>query len=344
MIGHIASSTACVVCVAAVLNAPAHAQIVESDFFNNRQIRLIVGADAGGGYDTYARVVSSHLARHLPSMGATIVVQNMPGAGSLVALNYIYNIASKDGSVIAAINPNSISEPLFSPDKAKYDSRKLGWIGSVARDTEVILAGEKSGISRFEDLFEKEFLAGSTGGASAASTLPRLLNGILGTKIKLVEGYKGANNIIFAILAGEVNGYGSASWSGMRNSHQELFNSGKLKVVAHYGASAIPSLSGVPSVISYAKTDEQRAVFLLMLSSQETGRPFLTPPDVPRSVLDSYRTAFKLLVKDSAFLSEMKTRMLDVDPLDGEQTQRVVDGIFATQSQVVQHVRKLLDR
>ncbi len=181
-----------------------------SGFFDGRQIRVIVGADAGWGYDTYGRFVARHLGNHLPGKTATFVVQNMAGAGSIIAMNYLYNVAPKDGSALGGVNPGSIPEPLFSPDKAKYDPRQFAWIGSVMRDTEVILAWHESPIKKFDDLFTIEMLSGSTGGSSAASTLPRLINGLLGTRLKLIEGYKGANDIVLAMERGEVQGYGSA--------------------------------------------------------------------------------------------------------------------------------------
>ena len=313
-----------------------------SEFFNGRQIRMIVGSDAGGGYDTYGRFVARHLGNHLPGKTATFVVQNIAGAGSIIAMNYLYNVAPKDGSALGAVNPGSIAEPLFSPDKAKYDPRSFAWVGSVMRDTEVILAWHEAPIKKFDDLFATEMLSGSTGGSSAASTLPRLINGLLGTHLKLIEGYKGANDIVLAMERGEVQGYGSASWSGIRNSQQRLLTDKKLVVVAQYGLVPHPDLTDIPIVMNYAKTDEQRAVLRLMLTRQEIGRPFLLPPGTPAPIVTTYRKGFDEMIKDQAFVDELKGRNLDLAPATGDETATMVDGIFSVSDEIVQKVKTLL--
>jgi tripartite-type tricarboxylate transporter receptor subunit TctC len=311
-------------------------------FFDGRQVRIVVGADAGGGYDTYARFVARHYGNHLPGKGANFVVQNMAGAGSIVAMNHLYNVAPKDGSVLGAINPGSIAEPLFSPDKAKYDPRQFAWIGSVMRDTEVILTWHESPIKKFDDLFKTEMLSGSTGGSSAASTLPRLINGLLGTHLKLIEGYKGANDIVLAMERGEVQGYGSASWSGIRNSQTRLLNDKKLVVIAQYGLVPHPDLSGIPAVVTYAKNDEQRAIMRLMLTRQEVGRPFLAPPGTLDAIVVAYRKGFDQMVKDPAFVEEIKARNLDLAPATGAETSAMVNGIFEVSDAMVQQVKTFL--
>lgn len=315
-----------------------------TEFFKSREIRIVVGADAGGGYDNYARILARHLGNQLPGKSAVFVVQNMPGAGSIVAMNHLYNVAPKDGSTLGAINPGAIAEPLLNPESAKYDPRKMHWLGSIMRDTEVILVWHTSPIDKLDKLFELEMLAGSTGGSSAASTLPRLINGLLGTKIKLIEGYKGANEIVLAMERGEVQGYGSSSWSGTRNSQQRLLNEKKIRIIGQYGLSPHPDLSEVPIVMDYAKTDEQRSALRLMLTRQELGRPFVLPPGTPDPIVAAYRKAFEDMVKDEGFVTEIKSRMLDLQPMTGAETAAMVDGIFAAQPAVVERVKAILKK
>ena len=322
----------------------AAASAPPNDFFAGRQIRVIIGTDAGGAYDVYARLMAPHFARILHPNQPTLVMQNMAGAGSMVAMNFLYNVAPKDGTVIGAMNPAALVEPLFNPDHAKYDPRKFSWIGSGARDTEVILATDVSGVTKFEDLFAKELVTGSTGAAAFASMLPRLVNSIIGTRMKVIEGYKGASAIIFAMTNGEVAGYGSASYTGTKNSFPQLLETGKIRVIAQYGLSGNKELADVPLIINFAKTDEEREAFRLMLSGQEVGRPFMAPPGVPPAVLGAYRDAFQRLVNDETFRTEMTTRRLVVDPLDAEKTLAIVEGVMNTSPAVVQEVKQILGR
>ena len=317
---------------------PVEAQPDES-FFKDRQVRIIVGADAGGGYDTYARVVARHLGNHLPGK-VTLVVQNMPGAGSVIAMSHLFNRAEKDGSVVGAINPGAVVEPLLKPDSAKYDSREFGWIGNLMRDTEAILAYETAPVKKLEDLLATEMVVGSTGGASAASTLPRLINETLGTKLKVVEGYKGANEILLAIERGEVQGYGSASWSGVRQNR--AITAKKIIPIGQYGLEPHPDLVGVQRVIDLAKTDEHRAMLRMMLTRQEIGRPFLLPPGTPPAIVETYRKAFDKMAADPAFVSEMKSLNLELQPMTGAVTEKLVGSIFETPEDVVKKVRSIL--
>jgi tripartite-type tricarboxylate transporter receptor subunit TctC len=319
-------------------SVPAKAQSAEA-FFNDRQVRIVVGADTGGGYDTYARVVARYLAAHMPGK-TTFVVQSMPGAGSIVAMSHLFNRAEKDGSVIGAINPGAVVEPLLKPESAKYDSRSFGWIGNLMRDTEVILASQAVSVKKIDDLLVTEMVVGSTGGASAASTLPRLINEILGTKLKVVEGYKGANEILLAVERGEVEGYGSASWSGVKRNR--AIESKKIIVVGQYGLEPHPDLIGVARVVDFAKTDEHRAMLRMMLTRQEIGRPFLLPPGTPAGILEAYRKGFEKMAADPAFIAEMQSLNLELHPMTGAVTEKLVSTIFETPDAVVNKVKAIL--
>lgn len=315
-----------------------------SDFFSGAQIRVIIGTDAAGTYDVYARAIAPHLARHLHKTPPTLIMQNMAGAGSMIAMNYLYTVAPKDGTTIGAMNPAGLVEPMFNPASAKYDPTRFVWLGSLARDTEVVLASGTSGITRFDELMTKELVTGSTGASAFASMLPRLVNNLIGTRMKVVEGYKGASAIVMAIENGEVAGYGSASWSGTKTTFPHLLESKRLNVIAQYGLSPRKELDGVPMVIEFAKTEEDRAALRLMLTGQEIGRPYMAPPGIPDELAAAYRTAFGKLVKDEAFLKDMEAKRLPVDPLDADQTLALVKGILGTPPEVVARVKSILGR
>lgn len=320
------------------------AATAQTEFFAGAQLRIVVGTDVGGSYDVYARAVVPHLVRHLHSTPPTLVVQNMAGAGSMIAMNYLYTVAPKDGTTIGAMNPAGLVEPLFNPGIAKYDSTKFVWFGSLARDTEVILASGGSGIARFDDLFTKELVTGSTGAAAFASMLPRLVNTLVGTRMKVIEGYKGSSAIILAMESGEVSGYGSASWTGAKNTYPHLLESKKINVIAQYGLSPRSDLEGVPLVISYAKTDDDRAAFRLMLSGQELGRPYMAPPGIPDAIAKAYRAAFAALLKDDVFLKDMAARKLAVDPVAPDDALALVQGLMMTPPEIVAKVKTILGR
>jgi tripartite-type tricarboxylate transporter receptor subunit TctC len=208
------------------------------------------------------------------------------------------------------------------------------------RDTEAILASQSTKVKKFDDLFTTEMIVGSTGGASAASTLPRLINETLGTKLKVVEGYKGANEIVLAVERGEVDGYGSASWSGVKRIPS--IESKKIIAVGQYGLEPHPDLIGVPRVIEFAKTDEHRAIFRMMLTRQEIGRPFLLPPGTPPGILEAYRKGFEKMAADPAFIAEMKSSNLELQPMTGAVTEKLVASIFETPEPIVNKVKAIL--
>jgi tripartite-type tricarboxylate transporter receptor subunit TctC len=327
-----------VLLLAAMFSSAAVGQSAES-FFKDRQVRMVVGSETGGGYDSYARLLIKHLPRHLPGT-TNFVAVTMPGVGSLIAMNHLYNLAPKDGSVIGAINPGGIAEPLLHPDNAKFDSRRFQWIGSTMRDTEVIVVAADAPIRTFEDLFSKELIVAGTGGAG--STLPLLLNGILATKFKVIQGYKGSTSGYLAMQSGEVQGLGSSSWSSIKTTQTALLEGKKIRILAQYGLSPNVDLKDVPTVMDFATTDEQKAAFRMMLTRQDIGRPYLAPPGVPAPVMAAYRKAFQDTMADPEFVSEMRARQFDLDPITAEEIARLIDGIYAAPPELVARVNRIL--
>lgn len=329
-----------VVIVAAAVSgvAPTAAQDMP---WKGKQITMIVGSAPGGGYDAFARLVAPHMSRNLPGQ-PTIVVQNMPGAGSLLATNHLYNVAARDGTVIAALNPQLATEPLVRPDRAKYDARKLNWIGSTLRETHVALAWHDSPIKTFDDLFQRELIVAGSGGAT--DTFPLFLNALLNTKFKVIAGYKGTREGMLAMERGEVTGNGGTTWASLKATQGQWLKEGKIRVILQFGLSKHAELPKAPWIYDYAKTPDDRAAMNLVFARQEFGRPYAAPPDVPAPVVAVLRKAFDAMVKDPVFLADAEKRRLDLDPISGAEIQKLVDELYTASPAVVARVKVILEQ
>lgn len=324
---------------AAVLASwPAASQSV-ADFYRGKQIRLVVGSDAGGGYDAYARTVAAHMGKHIPG-NPTFLVQNMPGVGSLIAVNHVINVAPKDGTVMAAMHPAGVVAPLFHPEQAKFDSRKLTWLGSPVTITFTVVVSNVSPVQSFDQLFTTELIVAASGGDS--TTLPLLANGVLGTKFKVITGYKSAGASMLAVERGEAQGNGGDALSALKSVHADYLKDGRLRIIASYGLRPHPELVGVPMVIDYAKTDEQREALKLVLSGQDFGWPYVMAPGLPADRVKAMRTAFEATMRDPEFLADAAKRRLDISPIGWESQARQVDETFATPRDVVEKVKRII--
>jgi tripartite-type tricarboxylate transporter receptor subunit TctC len=316
----------------------ASAQSVE-DFYRGKQIRLVVGSAAGGGYDAYARTVAGHMGKHIPG-NPTFIVQNMDGAGSLVAVNHTVNVAAKDGTVIAAIHPDAVLAPLFHPEKAKFDSQKFVWLGSPVSLTYTVTAWHTSPIQSFDEIFKKEFIVAASGGDSLV--LPTLSNGVLGTKFKIINGYKGASAGMLAIERGEAQGNGGDALNALKSVHADFLTEGKLRIIAAYGLKSIPELAGVPLVIDYAKTPEQKEALSLIFSNHGLGWPYVMVNEVPPARAKAMQAAFEATMKDKDFLAEAAKRKLEISPVSGGEQAKLVSATFKTPAAIVQRVKQII--
>lgn len=308
--------------------------------FEGKQIRMIVGSAPGGGYDLYARTVAAHLRQHLPG-SPTIVIQNMPGAGSQVASNYLYNVAPKDGTVIGAIDPLISTDSLFYPDRAKFDPRQFGWLGSALRETHVGVVWSTSPVKTFDDVFKTELVVAGTGGST--NLYPTFVDNLLGTRIKVISGYDGTKQGMLAVERGEVGGEVGITWASLKSTNPERLRDGKLRVFVQFGLKRQPDLPDISLVYDYARNADERAAMNLMFANQEFGRPYVVPPGVPASVLAALRAAFSATMADPDFLADAKHRALDIDPTSGEEIQSSIETIFNTSPAIVQKVKAILD-
>ena len=312
---------ATLVLLLASLSLPAAADPV-ADFYAGKQLTIICGSEAGSGYDAYARLFAQHLGRSIPGH-PTIIVQNMPGAGTLVATNYVANVAPKDGTVLATVNAAMATEGLFHPETAKFDPRQINWLGSPSQEVQLIAVSPKARVQKFADLFTTELVVAGTGGGT--TIFPTLLNGVLGTKFKVVKGYAGANSGLLAFERGEVEGMGGDTLVALSTTHGDLVADGKARVIAHYSLHPYTIVPDIAAVIDYAKTPEQKAALALVLARQDIGRPYLMAPGVPPERVAAMRAAFAAAVRDPNLLADAAKRRLEFDPVSAE----TITGIVA---------------
>jgi len=319
--------------IAAGLPCTGHAQ---SDTFAGKQIRMIIGSSAGGGYDLFARTIAQHWPKQIPGV-PIFVPQNLPGALSLNVANNIFNVAPKDGTSIGAVNPQIASEAILNPDRARFDARKFVWIGSALRETQVMVASAKAPVTRFEQAFTREMIIGGSGGAT--NTFPTLTNAILGTKFKIVSGYPGTREVNLAMERDEVHAIGAITWASVKGTMGDKLRAKEVVMVGQYGAKVHPELPDVTHVPSLAKTPEDAAALRLLFATQEFGRPYITSPGTPADIVAILQKSFMATMKDSAFLADAKQRGLDIEPTEGAEIQTLVEMLYKTPPVIVERVR-----
>jgi len=317
-------------CFVAVLASPARAD----DFYAKKTITMIIGGNPGGGYDLYARVLARHLGKHIPGR-PTITPQNMPGAGSLRAAQFIYSGAPKDGSTIGTFSRQMGITPLIIPN-AQYDGNKFSWLGSITNEVSTCVTWHTSPVKTWNDFLEKPVtLAGDAPGADP-DVFALLYKNVFDAKVKLVSGYRGTNPMILAMERGEVEGLCGLSWSTVKARHMQWFKDKKINVLVQAALKKEPDIPDVPLVLDMAKTQEQRQILKLFLTSQEMARPFAAPPDIPADRKAALVSAFEKMLKDPEFLAETKKLNLDVNPLTGKMIEEMLAEAYATPKSVLE--------
>jgi tripartite-type tricarboxylate transporter receptor subunit TctC len=318
----------------------ATAQTNSAMFYKGSTIRHIVGYPTGATFDTYSRSLARHMGRHIPG-APNIVIQNMPGAGSLVATNYLANAAPRDGSVIGMLNPVNTVDPLLNPQQSKFDARKFAWIGSM--NTEISTCGFwSSKVKTVDDLLSKEVIVGATG-PSAGSTLDsRIIASVLGLKFKIVTGYPGLTEARLAAQQGEVDGHCGLVVSSLKADLWDDYKKGSFTVPLQMGLNKHPDLPDVPNAFDLVKTEQDRQVLTLIFGPWAYGRPVLAPEGIPEDRLTVLRSAFVATLKDDAFLAEARKLNLEIQPLPPEVIRDTVARIYQTPDDVIQRTRKIL--
>jgi tripartite-type tricarboxylate transporter receptor subunit TctC len=320
---------------------PAGAQSA-ADFFRGKKLTLLIGYSAGGAYDLYARVLARHMGSHIPG-NPTILPQNMPGAGSLVLANYLYNIAPKDGTVFATFARGMAMEPLIGGGKTQFDSTKFTWLGSATDEISVCATTQFSKVRTYEDMLTTEFSVGGEGGGSDPDTFAAVAKNLLGAKIKMVTGYPGGNEISLAIDRGELDGRCGWSWTSIMSTKPDWIRDKKLNILLLMGLHRSPDLPDVPTILEKAKDDRQASIMKLIFTRQTLGRPFVAPPGLAEDRKEALRTAFDDTMKDPDFLAEAKQMGLEISPVSGAAVDRIVADLYATPSDILEETRKLIN-
>ena len=310
-----------------VMVGPPSAAAAETlrDFYAGKQITVVVGAGAGGGYDFQARVMARHLGKHIPG-NPSLIVQNMPGAGSITATNYIYNAATADGTVIALIQRGMLLARLTNPGAVRFDIDKFNWIGSLNSETGVVLSWHTTEVRSVNDLFERELIVGAIAGVDPETT-PRLLNALAGTKFKIITGYGSTAQIALAIERGEVQGIGDWSWSSLKAVRPDWLRDNKVRVLMQAALHKDPELPDVPSALDFVKSEADRKAMELNFTQKTAARPVVAPPGVPADRVAALRQAFMALGADQEFRADVERSKLEIALVSGEVVDQVVQRI-----------------
>jgi tripartite-type tricarboxylate transporter receptor subunit TctC len=328
--------------VASMAAGPALAQDAVAQFYRGKQITLIVGSSAGGGYDIYARLIARHLGKHIPG-NPVVVPTNMPGAASNSAAAHIYSVAPKDGTVIGALQTAAVLEPLFGdPARAKADASKFVWLGSADIDYYICIGRADAAVKSFQDLLSRELIIGASQPGTSTRDFPALLNSMAGTKIRIVSGYPGTREITLAIDKDEVQGLCGFSWSSLQAQQPAWLKTGFIRILVQEHDKGHPALNkmGVPLAVDFATSPEHRRIMELVYSSETFGRPYMLAPGVPAERVAALRRAFLDALRDKELLAEAERIGLEIDPISGEELQALAEKIYATPAAVVEQARQ----
>jgi tripartite-type tricarboxylate transporter receptor subunit TctC len=326
---------------AASLGAPS-AQA--ADFYAGKTINLIVGADAAGGYDVYARAIARHLARFIPGT-PTIVVQNMPGAGSGKAASYIYAVAPRDGTTIAALFPGVIIDPLVQKrSAAQFDATKITYLASADSDPRVCVTGPSSKIKTFEQTLTEKTVVGASQSGGSTSDYAYMIKNATGAKFDIVSGYKGTAEILVSIERGEAEGVCGLDWSSFKTQRPQWLRDKTAHVImqAATGPNAELAALNTPTVESFVKNDLDKKALSLVISQQVFSRPYVAPPGVPAEQTKILREAFAAVLHDPQFLADAETARLSINPSSAETVQQTVEKLYSSPAEVVQRARELI--
>lgn len=310
-----------------------------ADFYKDKRITMWIGYSSGGGYDRYARTLSRHIGRHIPG-NPKFVAKNKTGAGSMILTNEVYSTLPQDGTVIAAVGRGMPMEPLFGNKQAKFDPRKFGWLGSTNNEVSTCVTMGTTGIESFKDLQTRGATLGGTGKGADTDTFPTVMNNLLNTRLKLVTGYPGGNDINFAMEKGELDGRCGWSWSSVKATRASWLKSGKINVILQMSTAKHAELPNIPLIIDLAKSEQDKQIMKLIFARQAWGRPFNTTPNVPKARLAALQAAFDATMKDPKYIADMKRQKLELNPISGRQIQGMIEDLYKSPKDLVARAAK----
>ncbi|MFL6796010.1 MAG: Bug family tripartite tricarboxylate transporter substrate binding protein [Xanthobacteraceae bacterium] len=320
--------------------APLQAESV-ADFYRGQTVTIIVSSSAGGGYDTVARTIARFLGKHIPG-NPPVVVRNMPGAGGMSATNYLYNQADKNGAVIGLLQNNTPFEPLFGTKEARYDPRKLSWLGTPSFETAMLLLWHTAPVDSVTQLRTREIAVGVSGANSTPAFYARLLNATLGTRMRLINGYAGQTEVFLAMERREVDGHPSAFYNSVRAMRPAWLRDHLVKPIVQYGPEKIPELGDVPFALDLVESREDRQLIEAAVAPLAVGRPFVAPPGVAGERIAALRAAFAFTMNEPEFLAEAERLGLGLNAArTGAELQELVERAYSSPPGVIERLRQL---
>jgi tripartite-type tricarboxylate transporter receptor subunit TctC len=310
-------------------------------FYGGKTVTLIVGGSAGGGYDTLGRAIGHYIGRHIPG-SPSVVVQNMPGAGGLIAMNYLFNTAERDGTVIAMVENGPPLAPLFGVKEARFDATKFNWLGTPSVETSVVLVWHTVPVNSLDDLKTHPTTMGASGTNSTQAFYTRLIDAVLGTKMQAINGYKGLNDTFLAMERGEIDGSPSVFYSAITSTRPHWLPDHLAKAILQFGPEPVKQLAGVPFASNLVTVPDDKLLMQAALAPLALGRPLVMPPGVPAERVAAMRQALADTFADPDFVADAQKLGLVVNaPRTGQQLQDVIDQAYAAPPRVLERLRAL---
>lgn len=331
----------CAMLAPAISASAAHADAA-ADFYKGRTIQFFVGYEAGSGYDLYARLLARHYGASIPGH-PNVIVQNMPGAGSIKAANYLYEVAPRDGTQIGMTGRGTPMTPLLGGKGPTFkDDQSFTWIGSMNNEVSVCVAWQGSGVKTIQDAMQRELTTSATSlGADDTTVFPSVLNAMIGTKFKWITGYPGGAAMNLAMERGEAQGRCGWSWSSVKSTQPDWLKDGKISLLLQLSLEKHPELPNVPGIMDFAKNDEQRKVLELIFARQVMGRPVLAPPSLPPERTQALRRGFDAAMKDPALIADADKGQWEITPVSGEEIEKLMARLYATPTHIVELAKQV---
>lgn len=314
----------------------------QEDFFKSKTITVYIGYAPGGTYDATARLLSRHMPHHLAGQ-PNMIPTNMAGAGSIKAILHLYTVAPKDGTALGMVARSYSIEPIFSPESAKYDPTRFNPIGSTSSEVSVGVSWHTTPFKTFNDLMTKEITVGATGTTDDTGRFPMLARRLTGAKIKIVQGYPGGNDITVAMERGEVEGRFGWSWGSVKSRSRDWIEQKKINILFQMGMNKAEDLPDTPFIMDFAKNERDKQALELVFAPQVTAWPLVAPPGLPAERVTILRRAFDATMKDPAFNAEADKLRIDVEPVTGEEMQKIVQRISGFDRTVIDRALELTE-
>jgi tripartite-type tricarboxylate transporter receptor subunit TctC len=319
----------------------AFAQDSVADFYRGKTVRLVIGYGAGGGYDVYGKFFARYLGEHIPGK-PTVIAQNMPGAGSRSAANWLYKVAPKDGTVLAVLGQATPADQALGQPGVQFDARQFNWIGNMVAVNNIMITWHESGVRTIDEARKKTLAIGATGAASPSVLYPTVANNLLGTQFKIVSGYPGGGDIMIAMERREVDGRGSDSWASLKSNNPAWIKDKKVNILFQVGPRREADLPDPPLLTELAQNEEQKQILEVISGDAAVGRPILTAPDVPAERVRALRKAFDDTMRDPAFQAAAKKANMYFNAIGGEELQQIVTRIVSPSPQVIARVKEVI--